>query len=97
MLLVLGAGGPELSGTVTLSDANDLEEDTNAEGGRETRWAARLGTLHRVWQWEVEAGGTASVRQRWDWPGVLREPTQWTCGYNRAGWWGIWSKGWVGQ
>lgn len=35
-----GCRGPELSGTVTLSDANDLEEETNAEGGGETRWAA---------------------------------------------------------
>lgn len=55
MLLVLGAGGPELSGTVTLSDANDLEEETNAEGGRETRWAAPRAAVGRLRQGERQA------------------------------------------
>lgn len=49
-MLVLGAGGPELSGTVTLSDANDLEEETNAEGGGETWWAARCAAVGRLRQ-----------------------------------------------
>lgn len=47
-MLVLGAGGPELSGTVTLSDASDLEEETNVEGGEETRWAARRAAVGRL-------------------------------------------------
>lgn len=55
VLLVLGAGGPELSGTVTLSDANDLEEETNAEGGGETRWAARRVAVGRLRQGEWQA------------------------------------------
>ena len=55
VLLVLGAGGPELSGTVTLSDANDLEEETNAEGGRETWWAARRAAVGRLRQGEWQA------------------------------------------
>lgn len=89
-MLVLGAGGPELSGTVTLSDASDLEEETNVEGGEETRWAARRAAVGRLRHGNSKR--EAALGLAWGAQSLHR-----TCGYNRAGWREIPSKGWVGQ